>query len=103
MVPDVTSLPLGLTLPPTLFLGFTLLYTVGSPYFHTDKQRAYILSSVSSLCMTLVSLPYIGQYLSSGLGVVFEQAQEGWRRDLGKVGVLFFGTYLFGTSSLFQG
>lgn len=94
--PDLDSIPLGLALPPTLFLGFVGLYTALSPYFHTDKQRAYILSTCSSLTMSLISLPYITQYLYAGLEDVFEKAQEGWRLELGKFGVLFFGTYLFG-------
>jgi hypothetical protein len=96
---DLASLaPLGLVLPPILLAGFAALYCLISPHFHTDKQRAYILSTCSSLTMSLVSLPYIGHYLYAGLGPTFAAAQDGWRFELGRFGVIFFGTYLFGES-----
>jgi hypothetical protein len=90
---------LDLFLPPTLFLSFYIIYTVISPRFHTEKQRAYILSVISSGTMTVISLPYVGQYLSQGLERCYEDAQHGWRKDLGSLGVLFFGTYLLGRSA----
>jgi hypothetical protein len=95
---DLIAIPLAFALPPTLFIGFIALYATISPHFHTDKQRAYILSTFSSLTMSLISLPYISQYLYHGLEKTFAEAQEGWRFELGRFGVIFFGTYLFGQS-----
>ena len=98
MVPlsELFALPPSVLLPIPLFAFFNLIYFLTAPYFGTEKQRAYILSTFSSATMALVSLPFVWTYLVSGLRVSYEEGQEGWLRLLGIFGVVFFGTYLFG-------
>lgn len=83
-------------LSPLIFAAFSLAYWAAAPHFDSERKRAYILSTISSFCMTCVSLPYLWIYLVHGLGGLFERGQEGWLSSLGKFGVIFFGTYLFG-------
>jgi hypothetical protein len=97
---DVLDLPLPLTLPPALLATFSAIYAVAAPRFRTEKARAYILSSLSSWFMTIFSLPFVYKYVVYGLGTCFEEGQSGWMGQLGRVGVLFFGTYLFGERAL---
>ncbi|EAL22692.1 hypothetical protein CNBB1410 [Cryptococcus deneoformans B-3501A] len=85
--------PLFFAIP--LFLIFFLAYFFVAPYFATERQRAYILSTTSSCFMTLVSLPFVWKYARHGLGVIYEEGQSGWMGALGRVGVVFFATYLF--------
>lgn len=93
---DVISHPLfPLFFPMPLFLIFFLIYASVAPYFATERQRAYILSTISSSFMTLASLPFIWKYARHGLGMIYEEGQSGWMGALGRVGVVFFATYLF--------
>ncbi|WVQ78457.1 hypothetical protein IAT38_000543 [Cryptococcus sp. DSM 104549] len=93
------NIPLSLLLPPPLFLAFFLTYLKLAPRFSSERQRAYLLSTLSSATMTLISLPFVSTYLIHGLECAFEDGQEGWMASLGQFGVVFFGTYLFGASS----
>ncbi|KAK4687042.1 hypothetical protein P7C73_g3077, partial [Tremellales sp. Uapishka_1] len=74
---------------------FVASYAVLAPRFETEKQKAYILSTISSFTMTLVSLPFLSTYVLHGLEGVYESSQLGWKGDLGRFGVVFFGCYLF--------
>ncbi|RXK36233.1 hypothetical protein M231_06503 [Tremella mesenterica] len=96
-MPDFSSLfnlPIPLTLPIPLFIIFTITYLSFAPRFKTEKQKAYILSTLSSGSMTLISLPFLYTYLTKGFGVVMEQGEMGWMLVLGRFGVTFFATYL---------
>ncbi|ADV19429.1 hypothetical protein I305_03132 [Cryptococcus gattii E566] len=85
--------PLFFSIP--LFLIFFLIYTSVAPYFATERQRAYILSTMSSWFMTLASLPFAWKYARHGLGTIYEDGQNGWMGASGRVTVVFFATYLF--------
>ncbi|KGB79683.1 hypothetical protein I307_03017 [Cryptococcus deuterogattii 99/473] len=85
--------PLFFSIP--LFLIFFLIYTSVAPYFATERQRAYILSTISSWFMTLASLPFSWKYARHGLSTIYEEGQIGWMGALGRVSVVFFATYLF--------
>lgn len=83
-------------LPLPLYLLLWAVYILSAPYFATEKQRAYILSTLSSGVMTTISLPFVGKYLIYGLATTYEEAQRGWMASLANFGVVFFGVYLFG-------
>jgi hypothetical protein len=93
---ELAALPLTYTLPPSLLVFLTAFYLATSRYFSTDKARAYLLSALSSFTMTTLSIPFAYLYFVYGLEVVFNAAQEGWLHQAGRIGVIFFGTYLFG-------
>lgn len=76
----------------TFFLG---AYHLAAPYFSTERKRAYILSTICSGTMSIISLPFVWDYVVQGLGPMYAAGQVGWKRDLGKFGVVFFGSYLF--------
>jgi len=88
--------PLTWALPTAIFAGFATAYWRLAPKFNTERQRAYVLSTISSFTMTLVSLPFVCSYLFYGLETTYGAAQLGWMGALGRFGVVFFGTYLFG-------
>lgn len=77
-----------------------IYYHVLASSFKTEKQRAYILSTLSSGVMTSASLPFVWTYGRKGLGGLYETGGEGWMGKVGEVGVIFFGVYLFGESAL---
>lgn len=54
------------------------------------KRRSWVLTGASSLIVTLVSLPYLGDLLASGLDV----ARVGRRPVLSEVGIGSFLAYL---------
>ncbi|WVQ98925.1 hypothetical protein IAU59_006056 [Kwoniella sp. CBS 9459] len=89
---------LDILIPLALFTAFYALYAFLAPHpqlgFAKEKQRAYILSTLSSGTMTLVSIPYLWSYASVGFEETFERCQSGWMAELGRIGVLFFATYL---------
>jgi hypothetical protein len=93
---ELAALPLTYTLPPPLLVLLTAFYLATARYFSTDKARAYLLSALSSFTMTTLSIPFAYLYFAYGLEAVFVAAQEGWLHQAGRVGVIFFGTYLFG-------
>lgn len=98
----LSELPLApLVTCTTIFTGFCLAYSSLSPRFETERKRAYILSTISSFTMTLISLPYVWTYLVYGMEACFETAQSGWMLGLGQFAVIFFGTYLTGEFSCF--
>jgi hypothetical protein len=81
----------------SVFLGgLVTVYASASPLFKTDKERAYIMSSAVSFCMTLGSLPFLGRYLAGGFDAVVA-VQDGWAGHQGaRALVVFFGCYLVG-------
>ena len=87
-------------LPIPLYLSMITYYLVLAPSFKTEKQRAYILSTLSSGLMTSASLPFIWTYGRKGLGGLYETGGEGWMGKLAEAGVVFFAVYLFGESAL---
>lgn len=91
------TLPLGVTLPLPFFLGFVAWYRTVSPHFAEERKRAYLLSSLSSLIMTLSSLPFVYAYVTGGVPALWAAGQEGWTKTLADTAVASFGTYLFGT------
>lgn len=94
---DIASVPAWvLAIPPAMV--YPALYWRASPHFKTEKQRAYIMSTFSSCCMSLMALPFVSDYFVHGLEGMFAMAQEGWRRGLGRAGVVSFGVYLFSES-----
>ncbi|WVQ71788.1 hypothetical protein IAR50_001330 [Cryptococcus sp. DSM 104548] len=84
------SIPIILPIPILLILSYTIL----APHFVTERQRAYILSAITSGTMTLASLPFAWSYLRWGLEVTYKETQQGWMAALARIGVVFFGTYL---------
>lgn len=82
----------------TIFTAFSVYYAKVSPKFDSERKRAYLLSTLSSLTMSIISLPFVGAYLAYGIQGCFTMAQSGWMLRLGQFGVMFFGTYLFGKS-----
>jgi hypothetical protein len=83
-------------LSPTLLLTFLSIYHLSAPYFATEKQRAYILSTISAATMSTASIPFVWKYVNYGFTGMYEAGQIGWIRDVGRFGVIFFGSYLFG-------
>jgi hypothetical protein len=101
--PMATMIPPELYLPIPLFLAYVALYRAAAPRLHTEKQRAYILSAVTSFGMTLMSLPFAASYAYSGLEIGFEQAQHGWRAEVVRFGTILFGVYLVADVSFPEG
>lgn len=101
--PMATIIPPELYMPIPLFLAYAALYRAAAPRLHTEKQRAYILSAVTSFGMTLMSLPFTAAYAHSGLAVAFEQAQHGWRAEVVRFGTIVFGVYLVADVSCLAG
>ncbi|OCF45396.1 hypothetical protein I317_00641 [Kwoniella heveanensis CBS 569] len=87
--------PSTILIPLVLSTSFYTLYTLLAPSFPKEKQRAYILSTISSATMTSLSIPYLYTYTTMGFEGAFERCQQSWMGGLGRMGVLFFGTYLF--------
>ncbi|WRT67320.1 uncharacterized protein IL334_004290 [Kwoniella shivajii] len=83
-----------------IYLSFFLAYQAFSPLFESERKRAYVLSSISSFTMTLLSIPLFGSYLLYGLKDTFEYAQGGWMGNWTRFAVVFFATYLFADVSL---
>ncbi|KAF5367275.1 hypothetical protein D9615_010445 [Tricholomella constricta] len=48
------------------FLGLVVSFHLSAPFFATPKQRAWILTTLSSATMSLASLPFLWDYLSGG-------------------------------------
>lgn len=71
-------------------------YHILAPRFKTEKQRAYILSTLSSAFMTLVSTPFVWAYVKYGVEGLYDAGSRGRMEAIGQVGVVFFGVYLFG-------
>jgi hypothetical protein len=95
----LSPLSLPITQLSVLALGlFVVLYLAVAPFYPTDKQRAYIMSTFSSFCMTLSSLPFLYRYARGGFDEVLS-VKNGWAGNEGaKVMVVFFGCYLSGQS-----
>ncbi|WVW82882.1 hypothetical protein I302_104894 [Kwoniella bestiolae CBS 10118] len=89
---SLTTPLLSLSLHSIFYLTYSLL----SPYFDTDRKKAYILSSISSFTMTTLSIPFFVGYLTNGLEGTFKDGQDGWMGGVGWFGAVFFGVYLFG-------
>lgn len=87
--------PWSAYVPLPTFLFFAATYKLAAPHFPDVRSRAYILSSISAFCMTLVSLPFVAAYLNGGYPRVWEAGQTGWTSTLAAVVVPAFATYLF--------
>lgn len=57
------------------------------------------MSTISACTMTICSIPFAAAYMGYGLEGTFERGEGGWLGGMGRFGILFFGTYLFGLSS----
>lgn len=53
---------------PSLAVFVIAYYTIAS-FYSAPKQKAWILTTISSLCMTLFSLPFLFDYITGGLSV----------------------------------
>lgn len=93
------ALPLYLTVPGPLFMSMVVYYHLLAPRFLTEKQRAYLLSTLSATVMSIISLPFFFTYLTSGFEGMYLAGQKGWMGVLSEVGVIVFGVYLFGAYS----
>jgi hypothetical protein len=91
-------LPLYLTVPVPLYLSMIVYYHLLAPRFQTEKQRAYLLSTLSATIMSLVSLPFFWMYVTRGFEGMYQAGRVGWMKELGEIGVVVFGVYLFGES-----
>ena len=94
-------LPLYLTIPVPLYTTMIVYYHLLAPRFHTEKQRAYLLSTLSATVMSLISLPFLWTYVTSGFDGMYVAGQEGRMGVLGEIGVIVFGVYLFGAFHAF--
>ncbi|GMK54036.1 hypothetical protein CspeluHIS016_0106220 [Cutaneotrichosporon spelunceum] len=88
------ELPLGITLPAPFFLGMVAWYNLVAPRWTSERKRAYVLSCLSALTMTLASLPFLYAYVSGGILALWTAGQEGWTKTLQDIAVAWFGTYL---------
>ena len=93
------SMSIPTILPVPLYLSMVIYYHTVAPMFKTEKQRAYILSTLSSGVMTSISVPFMWTYGRKGLGGLYTEGGEGWMGRVGEVGVVFFAVYLFGESA----
>jgi hypothetical protein len=93
---EYTELPLHLSLPVPIYLGLCLAYATLYRFFKTDRERAYILSTISAITVSTASLPFFYLYLTSGFGGVHAASQQGTMATFTEVTVTFFGVYLFG-------
>ena len=85
-------------LAPAIYAIFALAYRQFAPRFASERQRAYILSAISSGSMSVMSLPFLYTYLRYGMEETFEVGQNGAMGVLARFSTIFFGTYLFGKS-----
>lgn len=97
---EIGTMSIPTLLPIPLYLSMIGYYHLVAPYFKNEKQRAYILSTLSSAAMTCISIPFVWAYGRHELGGLYEAAHQGWIQKIGEVGVVFFGVYLFGKSTL---
>jgi hypothetical protein len=92
------SPPLYFTVPVPLYLTMIVYYHLLAPRFKTEKQRAYLLSTLSASVMSGISLPFLWMYVTRGFEEMYATGQEGWVGILAEIGVIIFGVYLFGES-----
>jgi hypothetical protein len=78
-------------------------YHLLAPHFKTDKQRAYLLSTLSASVMSSISLLFLWTYVARGFEGMYAAGQEGWMGVLAEIGVIVFGVYLFGMSPICAG
>ena len=90
------SPPFYQTIPVPLYASIAIYYYLLAPRFQTEKQRAYLLSTLSASIMSCLSLPFFWTYLTRGFEGMYRAGQEGWMGVLAEVGVVVFGVYLFG-------
>jgi hypothetical protein len=74
-----------------------------APHFKTEKQRAYLLSTLSASVMSCISLPFLCTYVTRGFEGMYTAGQGGRMGILAEIGVIVFGVYLFGESLLCAG
>lgn len=48
------------------FVGFVILYHILAPYCTTTKQRAWLLTTLSSCITSLAAVPYAYDFFASG-------------------------------------
>lgn len=104
-IENMTITLTAVALPCGLYAFMVIYYHLLAPRFQTDKQRAYLLSALSSGILTTISLPFVWTYATQGLGGMYEAGQTGWMGVMGYFGVNYFGVYLFGefpTSAVLQ-
>jgi hypothetical protein len=94
------GLPLYQAVSLPLYLSMIAYHHLLAPHFRTEKQRAYLLSTLSAAVMSGASIPFVWLYLTRGLGGMYEAGQEGWLGVLARLGAIFFGVYLFGKPAL---
>jgi len=92
------SPPLYLTVPVPLYTTMIVYYHILAPHFKTEKQRAYLLSTLSASVMSCLSLPFLWLYIARGFEGMYATGQEGWMGVWAEMGVIMFGVYLFGES-----
>jgi hypothetical protein len=92
----IMSPPLYFTVPVPLYLTMIVYYHLLAPRFETEKQRAYLLSTLSASVMSGISLPFLWMYLTRGFEGMYAAGQDGWMGILAEMGVMIFGVYLFG-------
>jgi hypothetical protein len=97
------SPPLYFTVPVPLYIMMVVYYHLLAPRFKTEKQRAYLLSTLSASVMSSISLPFFWMYMTRGFEGMYNAGQEGWIGILAEIGVVIFGVYLFGESRLEAG
>jgi len=81
-----------LALLPTLFLSIITLFPL---YFTPSKRRSGILSFLVSSTMTVLSIPFVMDFVSARGDVkVMNKEENGGRRALGELVCASFGAYL---------
>lgn len=85
-----------------LLVTFALIYTTQHQRFKTEKQKAYILSTISSGVMSALSLWFVWTWIKgSDVGVgrfSFERVVAEQSDQVARYGTILFRSYLIGMS-----
>lgn len=90
-----TTGPALVRITASLLLVLGTIYATTHHRFKTSKQKAYILSTISSGCMSLLSLWFVGTWIQGGFEAVLKDGAERFAR----YGTVFFRSYLIGMSA----
>ena len=66
-------------------LAFVAFYHAVSPFYKTPKQKSWILTALSSFCMTACSIPFLIDYLIGGCSIAAPPLSSPFAYGLNKV------------------
>jgi branched-subunit amino acid permease len=95
--------PVGCTTAFLVFV-FATIYATTHHRFRTEKQKSYILSTISSGCMSALSLWFVWTWFKGSDGgdekFSFERVVAEGSDLVARYGTVFFRSYLIGMSSV---